>query len=48
MVMLYSILIIKEKKKFSEIPNHMKEKVRQMLIDLEVGYLADENPNDGE
>lgn len=37
---VYATLIINGKKSFSEVPELLKEKVRQVLIDLDLGELA--------
>ena len=42
MAAIYTALIIKDIKKFHEIPITVKEKVRQMLIDIEMEELIDE------
>lgn len=42
MAVVYVSLIIKGKKRFSQVPNLIKEEVRQLLIDLELEYLIDE------
>lgn len=36
MVPIYVALIVKGKRKFSEVPEPLKEKVKEMLIDLEL------------
>ena len=36
MAVIYATLIIKNKKKFSEVPAGIRDQVRQVLIDLEV------------
>lgn len=41
MAKVYATLIIKGKLKFSEVPDTQKEKVRQILIDLECEELID-------
>lgn len=40
MAMLYATLIIKGKKRFSDVPETLKDEVRQILIDADVEYLA--------
>ena len=42
MAKVYATLIIKGKLKFSEVPDTQKEKVRQVLIDLECEELIAE------
>lgn len=42
MAKVYATLIIKGKLKFSEVADTQKEKVRQVLIDLECEELIDE------
>ena len=42
MAVVYATLIINGKKTFSEVPSAIKEKVRQVLEDLELGELATE------
>lgn len=42
MAVIYATLIIKGKKKFSEVPEKLKEQVRQTLIDLECEELTQE------
>lgn len=39
MAMIYATLIIKGKKTFSEVPDTLKEQVRQILIDLDAEHL---------
>lgn len=39
MAMIYATLIIKDKKTFSEVPDTLKEQVRQILIDLDAEHL---------
>lgn len=41
MAVVYATLIIKGKKTFADVPDRIKEQVRQTLIDLECGELAD-------
>ncbi len=41
MAMAYATLIIKGKKSFSDVPERLKEQVREILIDLDCGYLID-------
>lgn len=42
MAIIYATLIIRGKKDFSEVPERLKAQVKQILIDLELGYLAEE------
>lgn len=42
MVAIYVALIIKGKRTFASVPELLKERVREMLIDLELGDLATE------
>lgn len=39
MAVIYATLIVKGKKTFAEVPEVIKEKVKQILIDLEVPEL---------
>ena len=41
MAVIYATLIVKGKKTFAEVPEVIKEKVKQILIDLEVLELAE-------
>lgn len=41
MAVIYATLIIKGVKKFSEVPDKIKDKVRQVLIDLECDHLIE-------
>lgn len=41
MAVVYATLIIKGKKTFQDVPEKLKEQVRQILIDLEVPELAE-------
>lgn len=41
MAVVYATLIIKGKKAFQDVPERLKEQVRQILIDLEVPELAE-------
>lgn len=41
MAVIYATLIVKGKKTFAEIPPVIKEKVKEILIDLEVPELAE-------
>lgn len=40
MAIIYATLIIKGKKTFAEVPERIKEQVRQVLIDLECEELT--------
>ena len=42
MAVVYATLIVKGKKTFTEVPEKIKEQVRQVLIDLDCGDLAAE------
>lgn len=42
MAVIYATLIVKGKKTFADVPAVIKEKVREILIDLEVPELAAE------
>lgn len=42
MAVIYVALIIKGKKTFEQVPDRLKEQVRQLLIDLELEELIDE------
>ncbi len=42
MEVIYATLIIKGKKTISEVPMKIKDKVKQVLIDLDVPELAEE------
>lgn len=42
MAMAYALLIIKGRKTFQDVPDRLKEQVRDILNDLECGWLADE------
>ena len=41
MAVIYATLIIKGKKTFADVPERLKDQVRQLLIDLDCGELAD-------
>lgn len=41
MAVIYATLIVKGKKTFAEVPPVIKEKVKEILIDLEVPELAE-------
>lgn len=40
MAIIYATLIVKGKKTFAEVPDKIKEQVKQVLIDLECEELA--------
>lgn len=42
MAVVYATLIIKGKKKFSDVPDKIKDQVKEVLIDLDCGDLAEE------
>lgn len=42
MAVIYATLIIKGKKTFVEVPEKIKDQVKQTLIDLECDYLIEE------
>ena len=42
MAMAYATLIIKGKKSFSDVPERLKEQVKEILNDLDCGYLVEE------
>ena len=41
MAVIYATLIVKGKKTFSDVPEILKEQVKEILIDLEVPELAE-------
>lgn len=41
MAMVYALLIIKGKKDFADVPERIKDKVKETLIDLDCGELAE-------
>lgn len=41
MAVVYVTLIIKGKKTFADVPDRIKEQVKQVLIDLDCGDLAE-------
>lgn len=41
LALLYATYIIKGLKKFSEVPTLLKQDVRQALIDMDMGHLAE-------
>lgn len=42
MAVIYVALIIKGKRTFAQVPDRLKEQVRQLLIDLELEELIEE------
>lgn len=40
MAVIYATLIVKGKKTFAEVPDKIKEQVKQVLIDIDCGDLA--------
>lgn len=42
MAMVYATLIIKGKKTYSQVPNTLKDSVKEILVDLDCEYLATE------
>ena len=40
MAVIYATLIVKGKKNFSDVPEKIKEQVKEVLIDLDCGELA--------
>lgn len=41
MAVVYATLIIKGKKKFSDVPDKIKDQVKEVLVDLDCGDLAE-------
>jgi hypothetical protein len=41
MAVIYATLIVKGKKTFAEVPDRIKDQVRQVLVDLECEYLIE-------
>ena len=41
MAVVYATLIIRGARTFAQVPVTLKEQVRQILIDLEIGHLAE-------
>ena len=41
MAVVYATLTIKGKKKFSDVPDRIKDQVKEVLIDLDCGDLAE-------
>ena len=41
MAVVYATLIIKGKKKFPDVPDRIKDQVKEVLIDLDCGDLAE-------
>ena len=42
MAVVYATLIVKGKKSYAEVPDRIKEQVKEVLIDLDCGDLAAE------
>lgn len=42
MAIIYATLIVKGKKNFKDVPERIKEQVRQVLIDIESEHLIEE------
>ncbi len=42
MAMAYAMLIIKGKKAFQEVPDRLKDQVKEILYALDCGWMADE------
>ena len=42
MAVVYASLIIKGKKTFSQVPEKLKDQVREILIDIDCEYLIEE------
>ena len=43
MAVIYVALIVKGKRKYSQVPNRIRDQVKQFLIDLELENLIDES-----
>lgn len=41
MAIIYATLIVKGKKEYADVPARIKEQVKQVLIDLDLGDLAE-------
>lgn len=41
MAVIYATLIVKGKKTFAQVPDRLKEQVKQILIDLDLAELAE-------
>jgi len=41
MAIIYATLIVKGKKEYTDVPARIKEQVKQVLIDLDLGELAE-------
>ena len=41
LAVVYATLIIKGKKTFADVPERLKEKVKEVLVDLDCGELAE-------
>lgn len=46
MAVVYATLIIKGKKNYADVPDRIKEQVKQVLVDLDCGDLIAEWPQD--
>ena len=42
MAMAFAMLIIKGKKSFQEVPDRLKDQVKEILYDLECGWMAEQ------
>lgn len=42
MAMAYATLIIKGKKTFQDVPDRLKEQVKEILYDLDCGWMAEQ------
>ena len=40
MAVIYATLIVKGKKNFADVPDKLKDQVKEVLIDLDCGHLA--------
>ena len=41
MAIIYATLIVKGKKTFAEVPSRIKEQVKEVLVDLDLGELTE-------
>ena len=41
MAIIYATLIVKGKKTYAEVPSRIKEQVKEVLVDLDLGELAE-------
>lgn len=41
MAVVYATLIIRGARTFDQVPSTLKDQVKQVLVDLEMGYLAE-------